>query len=329
MRLFFKYLKERRAMIVAFLLFIAIFSVSFVLYRLPIEAVGYPAVLCAVLGAGLIALDFVRVARRHRVFRKMSELSADMLSDLPDPETIEGEDYQEMITKLRSEIQALEEQSSMRYRDMTDYYTVWVHQIKTPIASMRLTLQNEDTPTSRKLSSDLFRIEQYVEMVLAFLRLDSPSSDYVFKEYSVDSIIRQAIKKFAGEFIDRRITLEYEPSGEQVITDEKWFLFVIEQLLSNALKYTREGSIRIFMSEPKILCIKDSGIGIAPEDLPRVFEKGYTGCNGRTDKKASGLGLYLCKRICQNLGAGIRIASEPDRGTAVYIDLSQYDLKVE
>ena len=168
-----------------------------------------------------------------------------------------------------------------------------------------------------------------MEMVLAFLRLDSSSRDYVFLEQELDPIIRDAIKKLAGSFIRKKIPLFYEPITEKVLTDEKWLSFVIEQLLSNAVKYTNRGSVTIAMEKPKTLCIRDTGIGIAPEDLPRVFEKSYTGYNGRIDKKASGIGLYLCKRICDNLGHRITIQSSLDSGTAVRIDLEQADLQVE
>lgn len=329
MKLFFKYLYQHRMILISSLLFCAIFAAAFALCRLPLGAVAYPAVLCAVIGASFMAIDFYRARRKLKQLSEISKLAAMMITSLPDVETIEDSGYQNIIDSLRTEITDLEEQTSSRYRDMMDYYTVWVHQIKTPIASMRLTLQNEDTPLSRKLSADLFRIEQYVEMVLAFLRLGSDSSDYVFRKLDIDPIVRQAVKKFAAEFIDRRITLEYEPLSESVVTDEKWLSFVIEQVLSNALKYTREGSIKIYLEKPKTLCIEDSGIGIAPEDLPRVFDQGYTGYNGRTDKKASGLGLYLCKRICKNLGSNISIASEPDRGTKVMINLEQYDTRKE
>ena len=219
--------------------------------------------------------------------------------------------------------------TGQKYSDMIDYYTVWAHQIKTPIASMRLQLQNEDSSLSRRLSADLFRVEQYVEMVLTFLRLDSDSSDYLIREYDLDAIIRSAVKKFAGEFIGRKLKLVYEPVNVKVITDEKWLSFVVEQVLSNALKYTYAGSITITLEPEKKLCIRDTGIGIAPEDLPRIFENGYTGCNGRSDKKASGIGLYLCKRICTNLGHKITAASVVDEGTVICIDLSQRTLEAE
>ena len=212
---------------------------------------------------------------------------------------------------------------------MTDYYTVWAHQIKTPIASMRLTLQNEDSALSRKLTSDLFRIEQYVEMVLTFLRLDAESTDYVFKEYDLDSIVKSAVRKFSSEFIDRKLRLIYEPLNAFVITDEKWLSFVIEQILSNALKYTPSGSITISLVGEKTLRIQDTGIGIDPSDLPRIFENGYTGFNGRTDRKASGIGLYLCRRVCNNLGHTITASSIADVGTAIDIDLTQTKVEME
>ena len=240
-----------------------------------------------------------------------------------------GADYQQIIRLISEEHNSYCTDINRRYSDMTDYYTVWVHQIKTPIASMRLHLQNEDTALSRKLSADLFRIEQYVEMVLTFLRLNSKSSDYVIKEYDLDSIIRQTVKKFAGEFIVRKLSLVYEPLNTTVLTDEKWLSFVIEQVLSNALKYTPAGSISITLEPYKRLCIRDTGIGIAAEDLPRIFENGFTGYNGRSDKKASGIGLYLCKLICTNLGHTIKAESIVDEGTVISIDLARTKLETE
>lgn len=318
------YIKQRIKIFLVFFLFCAIFTVVFFLYRLPIEAVIYPSMICGLFGIIFIALDFVRVKRKHEMLLKLSQLSSAMINEMPLASGVEDCDYQKIIRALQNEIAQLETDSNNRFNDMVDYYTVWAHQIKTPIASMRLTLQNEDTRLSRRLLSDLFRIEQYVEMIMAFLRIDSTSSDYVFKEHNIDTLIRQTVKKFAHEFIDRKITLEYEPINYTVITDDKWMSFVIEQVLSNALKYTRKGSIKIYMNEQKMLCIEDTGIGIAPEDLPRIFEKGYTGYNGRSDKKASGLGLYLCKRICQKLDLKITVSSKLDKGTTVFIDLNQY-----
>lgn len=329
MKLFRMYIKQRKRGIAALFLFCILFAVSFLLYHLPLEAVIYPAVLCALLGMIFILIDFERVRKKHLKLLEIQNLTASMISSFPTVEGIEDKDYQDVIRSLQIEIENLETVTNTRYQDMIDYYTIWVHQIKTPIASMRLHLENEDTALSRKLLLDLLRIEQYVEMVLAFLRLDSTSSDYVFKEHNIDTIVKASVKKFASVFISRRISLEYEPITEIIVTDDKWLSFVIEQILSNALKYTRKGSIKIYMTEPKTLCIEDTGIGIASGDLPRIFEKGYTGYNGHNHKKASGIGLYLCKRICRNLGAEIKATSKLDKGTIIHINLEQYNLKTE
>ncbi len=323
MKIFGAYIKQKSKILLIILLFCIIFAIVFYLYKLPVEAVIYPSLLCILFGTILIVLDFAKIKRRYKILEKLGNMPSAMIDELPSVSNINDYGYQRIIRSLQKEISQLEADSNNRFNNMVDYYTVWTHQIKTPIASMRLTLQNEDTPLSRKLLSDLFRIEQYVEMIMAFLRLDSTSSDYVFKEHNIDTIIRQAVKKYANEFFDRKISLVYNPINYTVVTDDKWLSFVIEQILSNALKYTRKGSIKIYMNENMMLCIEDTGIGIAPEDLPRIFEKGYTGYNGRNDKKASGLGLYLCKRICKNLDTGITVLSEIDKGTIVRIDLKQ------
>lgn len=328
MSFFRGYLKERWKRLLMLLLFVCIFAVSFWFYRLPVRAVMYPCALCLLFGAVFVVYDMTKAYRRHKFFEELHRRNTELISALPEPEGIVDSDYQQLISVLKEKIAEITAQTDSRIRDTVDYYTVWAHQIKTPIAAMRLTLQKEDVPEARRLASELSRIEQYVEMVLVFVRLGSDYSDYVFARQDIDEIIRSSVKKFASEFIDRRIRLEYDSVDIQAVTDEKWFAFVVEQLLSNALKYTREGSIKIY-SEGKVLCIKDTGIGIAPEDLPRVFDKGYTGCNGRTDRRASGLGLYLCRRICQNLGIDISISSTVGEGTTVRLDLGQYKLGKE
>lgn len=328
MPFFFEYLKQRRKGVLVFVLFCLIFICMFALYRLPIMAVAYPALLCTAIGMFLIGTDYRKAKQKHGRLLELQVLGTELMNEFPDQETLDDRDYQEIIRLVRREQADRISQMSRQYSEMIDYYTVWAHQIKTPIASMRLNQQQEDSEFSRQVAEDLQRIEQYVEMVLAFLRLDSDSTDYVFKEYCVDDIIRPAVKKFSTQFIRHKIKLVYKPIDLHIITDEKWLSFVIEQVLSNALKYTRKGAVSIHM-ENKTLCISDTGIGIAPEDLPRVFEKGYTGYNGRTDKKASGLGLYLCHRICNQLGHRISIISEVDEGTTVCIDLEQTKLEME
>ena len=329
MRFFLSYLKQRRTGLFVFFLFSTIFLCVFLLYHLPIGAVLYPTGLCVLMGICFLLYDMQKAYHKHQCLSRLQKLSASVMEGFPQCDTIDDADYQQIIHILREEQRKIENQMNIRYTEMIDYYTVWAHQIKTPIASMRLNLQNEDTAFSRMVSEDLFRIEQYVEMVLCYLRLDSSSTDYLIREYDLDSIVKQSIKKFASQFIRRKIHLYYNPIHTLVLTDEKWLLFVLEQVLSNALKYTECGSIAIFLEEPLTLCIRDTGIGIAPEDLPRIFEKGYTGYNGRNDKKASGIGLYLCRRICNNLGHTIAVESSLGEGTIVRLDLFREKLKTE
>lgn len=329
MKLFLQYLKQRRRIFLVGAVFCIIFAVSFLLYHLPIGAVIYPALLCVALGFLIVGFDFLRVKRKHETLQTIRSITDAIAASFPKSDGIEDEDYQQIIRLISEEHGIYRTETKRRYADMIDYYTVWVHQIKTPIASMRLHLQNEDSALARSLTSDLHRIEQYVEMVLTFLRLNSESTDYVIKEYDLDKIVKQAVKKFSSDFIGRKLSLVYEPLNTTVITDEKWLSFVIEQVLSNALKYTPSGNITITLENENTLRIRDTGIGIAPEDMPRIFENGYTGYNGRTDKKASGIGLYLCKRICNNLGHTISAQSIVDVGTIIDIDLKQAKLEVE
>lgn len=318
--MFKDYLKSRINVIILMIVVEGVFASSYFLFDMPAVTVLYPLILStsALIVAGVI--DFVFTFNKHR------KLTQNEISASSDP--IE-KDYQEIIRKLKEEEEYSRQKTTSDYNNMVEYYTVWAHQIKTPIASMRLQIQSEDTESARKLMGDLNRIESYVEMVLTFLRLDSDSTDYLIKEYDLDEIIRPAIRKFSREFILKKLKLEYEPIEFKTITDSKWLSFIIEQVISNAVKYTSEGYVRIYMSEPGILCIEDTGVGISEEDLPRIFENGYTGFNGREDKRASGIGLYLCKRISDNLGHKIYAESKVGEGTKIFLDMRAKKLDVE
>ena len=325
MNLFFKYLKTNKTTIVFIILFIFIFLLSFELYHLPIMAVIYPFIISFVLGFILLLISFFKEKKKHEALEYTSKLSTAMIESLPESTGFLDDDYKLIINQIKQNALTEQQIEYEKFKDLVEYYTVWAHQIKTPISSMKLTLGNMDTDEARRLSADLFRVEQYVEMVLTYLRLDSKSSDYVFSKENLDTIVKGSVKKFMNEFISRKISLVYEPIEYSLITDEKWLSFVIEQLISNALKYTNEGSINIYMSSENVLCIEDTGIGIDKEDLPRIFEKGYTGKIGRLEHASTGLGLYLCKRTCDNLGIGISAASTPSVGTKIFLDLSQYN----
>ncbi len=236
--------------------------------------------------------------------------------------------YDALLRELWDEKSKLDAEYAASRREAEDYYAMWAHQIKTPIAAMRLLLQQGEAPDRAAVSAELFRIEQYVEMVLSYQRLGSDTVDLVLRRVELDRVLRGCVRKFAGLFIMKKLPLELEETHLEVLTDEKWLAFVIEQLLSNALKYTREGRIHIF-AEGRSLIIEDTGTGIAPEDLPRLGERGFTGYNGRAEKGSTGLGLYLCRRICNKLGHSLRFESELAHGTRAIIGFSDYNLGVE
>ena len=328
MKTVFAWLKYRLWQIVLFSGLILIFSAVVWLSGAGGVLAGYTALLSTALALLLALPDLRRFALRHR--QLSDALKSIRVSDeqLPPPENLIEEDYRQLIRALGEEKQRQASAMDLRMSDMQDYFTLWAHQIKTPIAAMRLILQTKPENSAMEIEGELFRVEQYVELVLNYLRLDSDSTDFVFKTCALDGIIRQCVRKYAKQFIRKKISLEYQGTTLQVLTDEKWLCFVIEQILSNALKYTAAGSIRIF-TQGETLVIADTGMGIAPEDLPRVFDMGYTGQNGRLDRRSSGIGLYLCRRICGNLRHGIRMESVPGKGTTVYLTLGRGDFLPE
>lgn len=323
------YIREIKTALIFVTSLFCLMIITFFLYDLPLEAVAYPIVLGILLGMGFLAFDYRRKLSRHRELLRMREFTAFLISDFPKAGTQAEKDLQQIILNICLQQRKFAEEMKQNHRETKNYYTMWVHQIKTPISAMGLQLQNEDTEFSRKLSLELLRIEQYVDMVMAYARMDADTTDYVIMESDLDSIIRRSVRKFSDEFISRRISLDYQPTGLRVLTDEKWLAFVIEQVISNALKYTKEGSITIRGTNFGQLMISDTGAGISPEDLPRIFEMGYTGYNGRMNKKASGIGLYLCRKICGNLGHGIQIESKIGYGTTVTLDLSRRKVFIE
>lgn len=308
------YIHSHLFSIFAFVLSYLIAAIIFYLFELHIEAVLYAFLLTTVI---LLFFLVYHVSHAYRLHQELIHIAHDprLTRDLPKDD--KAVDYARIIQSLQDETDQLETDMNVRYRDMIDYYTTWAHQIKTPISSMRLNLQSNKIDI-HDLQDDLVRIEQYVDMVMAFLRTENSGSDLVFTTFDSDNMIKDCVRKLSSMFIRKPLRLIYEPSHMMILSDEKWLSFVVEQILTNALKYTQEGSITITCNNDKIM-IKDTGIGIDPEDLPRVFERNYTGYNGRADKKASGIGLYLCKRICTKLGHRIMIQSAIDHGTIVTI----------
>ena len=313
--MFLKYLKSRWPIPAALLLFALIFALVLSLYDMPSESVLYAGLLCASCGAFLVALSYTRWLHRCRALEQLRRSICVSDDGLPSPSDYEDELYQELVRTLSSERARLDAAADAERRDAADYYAMWAHQIKTPIAAMRLLLQQPELDRG-SLEAELFRIEQYVGMVLGYLKLEGDSNDFVLRKRRLDDVVRGCVRKYARLFIIKKLPLNFEETRMTVLTDDKWLAFMIEQLLSNSLKYTSQGEIRIY-ADGKALVVEDTGIGISAEDLPRLGERGFTGYNGREDKKSTGLGLYLCKNICAKLGHKLIIESTPNVGTRV------------
>lgn len=305
------------------------------------QDVVYAAVLDAILLLITVLVGFFRYRSKVKALSNALKRPVEEQAQLP-----EATDDVEILYHRLLENQSIarsesESSAAVRQSRMRDYYSMWVHQIKTPISAMKLLLEAERdelgqlmcdeepqatlTELSDNLDSfedELFRIEEYVSMALQYQRVSSTENDFVLEKVSLDGVIRDTIRKYAKIMIRRHIGINYSGTKKQVYTDEKWLAFILEQILSNAIKYTPQGVVTIETAEEKdrfFITIKDTGIGIKAEDLPRVFEKGYTGYNGHADKKATGIGLYLCRQMADKLGHTIRMESELGKGTKVCI----------
>lgn len=315
------------------------------------QDVVYAAVLDAILLLITVLVGFFRYSSKVKALSNALERPVEEQAQLPEATDDVEILYQRLLENQSIARSESESSAAIRQSQMRDYYSMWVHQIKTPISAMKLLLEaereelgllicDEEQQASLKELSDnvasfedeLFRIEEYVSMALQYQRVSSTENDFVLEKVSVDGVIRDTIKKYAKIMIRRHIGINYSGTGQEVYTDGKWLAFMLEQILSNAIKYTPQGVVTIETAEEKdrfFITIKDTGIGIKAEDLPRVFEKGYTGYNGHADKKATGIGLYLCRQMADKLGHTIRMESEIGKGTKVWIgfDLDYADTR--
>lgn len=331
------YMRDRAAMFGCLLICYGTLFLIGYLYDIPFEKTRYIAEFS---GAGVflcLLVDILKYAERWKELKRCiatSDTYPGMFYTVPgDLEAL----YRSMIAKMRQEKEELIFEDQKRYTEMMDYYGMWAHQIKTPIAAMRILVQSgmdreeneEYQKLFRQLQMELFKTEQYVEMVLSYLKIGDIAKDMVLERCDLGKVVRQAVKKYSKLFILQKLSLEMGEIAEIVLTDEKWLSFVVEQILSNALKYTKSGSVSIYLEQEGVLVIKDTGIGISAEDLPRIMEKGYTGYNGRIDKRSTGIGLYLCKKVMDKLHHQLRIDSEDGKGTKVVLDLRRTQLDLE
>lgn len=314
------YLYSRRfflALLILLLGFILLFAFVFDAYRSLLE---YVALLLAFLSFLFIGADAWTAFKSYRSQKLQASAQAQTPLEKLLQERVEELEYEQKN-------QLLVEQE--KYNDLLDYYTLWVHQVKTPIAASSLLIGDlKDKEAKTQLEQELFKIESYVHLVLQYLRLESFHDDLVLKQENLADLVREVVKKYALFFIQQGLRLNLHDLDHTIVTDKKWFLVILEQVLSNSLKYTKEGSIEIYFHEDR-LYIKDTGLGIQNADLLRVFERGFSGYNGRLTQQSSGLGLYLSKKIADQLGHKIAIDSQVGQGTTVSIAFPEKKLVFE
>ena len=334
-----------------FFLFLLNASIHDLLYSTVIEGV-------LILIIGII--DFLSYRTRVKNLDLISKQAVSQQLNVPEPRDAIEEKYQDILENINIDRELSVGKTARQQQDMQEYYSLWVHQVKTPISAMQLLLQVQKSalendsdvmlPEGKSeaelskllleqiedkdykemellgdLEEELFRVEEYVNMALQYQRISSETNDFVLKKCSLDKMIRESIRKYAKVMIRKKIPIHYEGTELKVLTDEKWISFVLGQVLSNAVKYTKEGAVSIGIVQKtnwSYIKVSDCGIGIRKEDLPRVFEKGYTGYNGHSDKRSTGIGLYLCKQVLTKLGHTIRMESEIGKGTTVWIGFS-------
>ena len=340
------YLRERLAPVLFYVIEACLFMMVAALYGYEgvLANMTYALGLAAFFGGCFFVWDYMKYREKYKALTRI--LSAEERSDSL-PQTSSGMErvYQQIIMAQEAEKKALVTQLDEKQQNMADYYTMWTHQIKVPLSAMDLLLQNADavssengmadggeTQIARQLREEVFKTGQYVDMALHYARMESISSDLAFARLDVDELVKKALKKFWLLFSGAGLNLQLEACHTYVVTDGKWFSFVIEQVLSNALKYTKTGAISIYGTDESgarvteacgYLVIEDTGIGIEESDLPRIFERGFTGYNGRMENKSTGIGLYLCRQIMDRLGLSIHVESERGRGTKVFLGIAQ------
>lgn len=232
----------------------------------------------------------------------------------------------ELLQKVLHEKRALSDQQQEENQQLKDYYALWAHQIKVPLSVLDL-MNQTGTVDQRQTKEQLFLVNQYLDMLLSFIRLQDISSDLVFKSQSAKELVLRVVKEYKVFFIEKDLSLSLGDSDFDLVTDSKWLTFVLEQVIYNAIKYTKVGGLTINCTTDQKIIIQDRGIGIDKADLPQIFNQGYTGFNGRVEDNASGLGLYLVKEILDKLGHSIQIDSEIGQGTTVTIDCRQKTLR--
>lgn len=316
------WMKQQRLFLASALIFMGVFGAVFFLYELPSGAFLYGALVCGFLLLIATAASFFRFVQRGKGLRAYRKTGGSTALP-PAPGWVEGE-YQAIINELQQQQKAMASKMQTDRLQDADYYGMWVHQMKVPLASLRLMMQSAESddlplPLRRDIRQQLFAIEQYTNMVLQYQRLQEGGTDLAFTSWPYDTLVHTGAKRVAPLFIAGNVSLQVERLPGAVVTDEKWFVFILEQLLSNAAKYTKNGRVRVYLKSQAELCVEDTGIGIRKADIPRLFERNYTGGETHGERYSTGIGLYLCARAAALLNLELSVESTLGKGTRVTI----------
>lgn len=318
MRKLLDYFASRRALLLLYVLSMCTVLLLGYLAQQDTVYVRYACVIISFIFVCLLMGDGARYRRSRRRMEQLHLRTELLPRELPEPLDGLAGDYEAVIRALTQENERLKTESIRQQEEQKEYYTLWVHQIKTPISAMRLLLDKENGEEGKLLKQELFKVDQYADLALKFVKLGDIAGDLIIERCDLNDIARAAVKKYSLLFVYSRLTVSIDPLTRDIPCDRMWLEFILCQLLSNSVKYTHTGGVRIYM-EQNALVVEDTGIGIRKEDLPRIFEKGYTGYNGRMDTRASGIGLYLVKRAADALGIRVEVASELGKGTRVLL----------
>lgn len=312
------YVKYRLGYFFLIIFFVFIFGIVHALYGYPLGSFYYSCILTGFFTMISIIWDYMRFRNKMSALKEIQDNLSRYRHEILPPANALEQRYQDIMKELYGIVDNTMENLEKEHINQMEYYTMWVHQIKTPISAMSLALSSREKTDYNLMQRELFKVEQYVEMALQYIKINRLSSDLLIREYDLQEIINTCVKKYASLFIYKKLSIELKNLSVKVLTDSKWLSFIIEQIISNAIKYTVEGGIKIIWEDNRLI-IKDTGIGIRKEDVERIFEKGYTGYNGRLDKKASGIGLYLVRKVAEPLAIKVSLLSEVGVGTEVFL----------
>lgn len=321
------FIKERMLFLMVNLITFLLISILMNIVEVSMNAIF---VLFLIWFSPLLIYMFLEFIKYNRYFKNLTSTLEGLDKKYLLPEVINGPRSQEerIISDVLKECNKSMHENVKYYKDeqaeYKEYIETWVHEIKTPIASAKLILENDDSNLSSRINYEMKRVEGFIEQVLYYARSSDVSKDYIIREFSLRDIVMKAVKNNSRDFINRNIKLNINKIEGNIFSDAKWIEFIINQIIINAIKFSipnkGEVSISSKVNENNIvLTIKDNGVGINEKDIDRVFEKGFTGENGRNFGKSTGIGLYLCKKLCDKLGIGISLTSKEKIGTKVSI----------